>query len=105
MGRAVELWAFRRVIISIELQLVAVEVELDATAVIFLVSSNFDLFGDLSALVDDCRDLLVQIPHTRLFHCYRGVNFCADALAELGVSFDSYFCFVSPPNCYSPAAF
>ena len=52
MGRAVELWAFRRVIISIELQLVAVEVELDATAVIFLVSSNFDLFGDLSALVD-----------------------------------------------------
>ena len=35
----------RGVIICIELQLVAVEVELDATAVIFLVSSNFDLFG------------------------------------------------------------
>jgi len=44
--------------------------------------------GDLSALVDDCRDLLVQISHTRLFHCYR-VNFCADVLAKLGVSFNS----------------
>ena len=52
----------RGVIISIELQLVAVEVELDATALIFLVFSNFDLFGDVSALVDSCRNLLVQIP-------------------------------------------
>ena len=66
----------------------AVEVQLDATAVILLVSSNFDLFGDLSAFVDDCRDLLVQISHTRLFQCYR-VNFCANVLAKLGVSFDS----------------
>ena len=51
----------RGVIISIELQLVAVEVELGATALIFLVFSNFDFFGDVSALVDNCRNLLVQI--------------------------------------------
>ena len=52
----------RGVIISIEFQLEAVEVELDATALIFLAFSNFDLFGDVSALVDSCRNLLVQIP-------------------------------------------
>ena len=75
----------------------AVEVELDATAVIFLVSSNFYLFGDLSALVDDCRDPLVQIK-SLILDCFPGTE-------ELGVSFDSYFRFVSPPNCYSSAAF
>ena len=100
MGRAVELSALREgllLFISIGLQLVAVEVELDATAVIFLVSSNFDLFGDLSAFVDDCRDLLVQIKSLILD--------CFTATEELGVSFDSYFRFVSPSNCYSPVAF
>ena len=91
----------RGVIISIELQLVAVEVELDATALIFLVFSNFDLFGDVSALVDNCRNLLVQIPQTRLLHCFIGVNFCADALAKLGVSLDSYSHFVSPPVVFT----
>ena len=91
----------RGVIISIEFQLVAVEVELDATALIFLAFSNFDLSGDVSALVDSCRNLLVQIPQTRLLHCFIGVNFCANALAELGVSLDSYSHFVSPPVVFT----
>lgn len=43
--------------LCIELQLLAVEVELDATAAISLVSSNCDSFGDFSTLVDDCRGL------------------------------------------------
>ena len=62
----------------------AVEIELDATAAISLVSSNVNANGDLSGLVDDCRELLLRLPQVKLSHCIKEANFCADALAKLG---------------------
>ena len=40
----------------------AMEIERDATTAISLVSSNVNTNGDLSGLVDDCRELLLRLP-------------------------------------------
>ena len=75
-----------------------VEVELDAFAAISLVSSNSNSNGDLSGLVDDCRDLPLQRPQVKVSHCFKETNCCADALARMGSSYvDVSLCFVSPP--------
>uniref|UniRef100_A0A7N2KUW1 RNase H type-1 domain-containing protein n=1 Tax=Quercus lobata TaxID=97700 RepID=A0A7N2KUW1_QUELO len=75
-----------------------VEVELDAFATISLVSSNSNSNGDLSGLVDDCRDLLLQLPQVKVSHCFREANCWADALARMGSSHvDVSLRFVSPP--------
>lgn len=63
----------------------AVEVELDASAIVSLIVSN-TISGDLSVLVDDCKDLLLQLPQATVSHCLREANFCFDALAKLGSS-------------------
>lgn len=63
----------------------AVEVELDASAIVSLIVSN-TISGDLSVLVDDCKDLLLQLPQAMVSHCLREANFCVDALAKLGSS-------------------
>ena len=74
------------------------EIELDVTAAISLVSSNVISNGDLSGLVDDCRELLLRLPHIKLSHCFREANFCADVLAKLGsASADLATVFVLPP--------
>lgn len=63
----------------------AVEVELDASAIVSLIVSN-TISGDLSVLVDDCKDLLLRLPQATVSHCLREANFCIDALAKLGSS-------------------
>ena len=97
---AAEMWAVREgLTLCLELQTQAVEIELDAAAAINLLSGNSNTNGDLSGLVDDCRDLLKQLPHARMLHCYREANACADALARMGaasVGGDTYF--VTPPH-------
>ena len=76
----------------------AVEIELDSSTTISLVSNNLVLNGDLSSLVDDCRDLLRRLPRFKLSHCFREANFCANVLAKMGsasVELDAVF--ISPP--------
>ena len=81
-----ELWALREgLMLCVELQARAVEVELDASAALSLIVSNAISNGDLSVLVDDCRDLLLP-PQVKVSHCFREANLCADALARLGSS-------------------
>ena len=41
-------------------------IELDAFTVISLVASNVNINGDLSGLVDDCRELFPQLPQVKL---------------------------------------
>ena len=98
---AVELWALREGLgLCLERGISTVEIELDATAAISLVSSNVNANGDLSALIDDCKELLLRLPQVKLSHCFREANFCADALAKLGLaSTDLSLVFVSslPP--------
>ena len=95
----VELWAIREGLgMCLEREISAVEIELDASAAISLVSNNVNANGDLSGLVDDCRELLLHLPQVKLSHCFREANFCADALSKLGsASADLSLVFVSPP--------
>ena len=37
-----------------------------------------------SALMDDCRHLIQQIPQIHFKHCFQEANCCADALARMG---------------------
>ena len=69
---AAKLWALRDGLgLCLERGIFAVEIELDATATISLVSSNVNANGDLSGLVDDCKELLLRLPQVKLSHCFR----------------------------------
>ena len=84
---AVELWALREGLsLCMEMHLQAVEVELDASAAISLVSSTCSTNGDLSGLLDDCREMLLRMPQAKVSHCYREANCCANALARIGAN-------------------
>ena len=85
--------------LCLENEISAVEIELDSSTAISLVSNNLVLNGDLSSLVDDCRDLLRRLPRFKLSHCFREANFCANVLAKMGsasVELDAVF--ISPPS-------
>ena len=74
----VELWALRNgLIMCKELQLHAVEVELDACVVSDLMNHNGGSNSVNSSLVADCRLLIAQMPQVKVNHCYREANCCA----------------------------
>lgn len=76
----------------------AVEVELDAKAIVDAISNlNYtNLF--VSPLIDDCRFWVSRIPQIRFRHCYREANWCANALAYLGgLKATDFVIFVSLP--------
>ena len=82
-----------------DIQALAVKVKLDALVAISLVSSNSRTNGSLSGLVDDCRELLLQMPQVKVSHCFREANLCADMLAkwELLPLMVEHVLFPSPP--------
>ena len=85
-------------VLCLDIQALAVEVKLDATTAISLVLSNSRTNGSLFGLVDDCRELLLQMPQVKVSHCFREANLCADALAKMGAAAsDGGACFVCPP--------
>ncbi|KAK7829578.1 putative ribonuclease h protein, partial [Quercus suber] len=82
---AAELWALQEgLLCCIELHAQAVELKLDVVATLSLMSCNARTNGDFSILVDDCKDLLLQLPQVKIMHCFREANYCADALAIMG---------------------
>ena len=62
----------------------AVEVELDAKAIIDALANPSYTNVFVSSLMDDCRLLISQIPQICFRHYYREANRCADALARMG---------------------
>ena len=94
-----ELWALRdglRLCVSRKFH--AVEVEIDAKAIVDALNNPrySNLF--VSAIMDDCRTLFSQIPRTCFRHCYREMNRCADALARKGgCQAAGFLIFESPP--------
>jgi ribonuclease HI len=101
---AAELWALRDGLsLCVQLQLHAVEIELDAQVIIFYLSESSTYTGNLSPLIDDCRELLRRLPQTKVGHCFREANFCADALAKMGTtSMEDFVVFSFPPLLYCP---
>ena len=85
-----ELWALRDgLIMCLNLRISALEVEIDAQAVVELMNNDNTSNATNSSLVADCRLLISQIPQIKVSHCYREANAYADALARIGSLQDS----------------
>lgn len=82
-----ELWALRDgLILCINLNLLAVELELDANVMLGWVSGNFNSNLDHASLIMNYRTLINQIPQVKMKHCFHEANKCADFLARKGLS-------------------
>ena len=85
------------------LQLQAVEVELDAVNVISLLSISNETNGDVSSIIDYCRNILSQIPQVSVNHCFREANRSADALSRMGSKLtQDFIIFDFPPSDVIP---
>lgn len=94
-----ELWGLRDGLIQCPtLSLSAVEIEINAKAIVKLLANPSYYNHVVSPLVDDCRSLLSHIPQTRIKHCYQEANRCTDVLARLGITqVEDFRLFSSPP--------
>lgn len=95
-----ELWTLRDVLfMCLQPHSQAVIIEMDAKAIIDAFSHQNNSNSIISSLIDDCRQLVTQIPQSRFRHVYSKANKCADYLAKLGSSMDVDFAvFSSPPE-------
>ena len=96
-----ELWALReRLNMCLNMQISALEIDLDAKVVADLMCNVETLKNDNAAIMADCRLLLSQFPQVKVSHCYHEANRCADTLARLGCSQVPDFMYLnSPPPC------
>ncbi|KAL0014750.1 hypothetical protein SO802_001819 [Lithocarpus litseifolius] len=94
-----ELWALRDGLnLCLSYNFDAVEVELDAKAIVDAISKPKYTNVFVSPLMEDCRLLVSRIPHIRMRHCYREANRCADGLARLGgLQATDFVMFMCPP--------
>ena len=87
-----ELWGLRDgLTLCIDLHLTAMDVQLDAKAVVQLLSNSSSANFCAVPLLDDCRNLVSQIGQVRISHCFRESNSCAEFLAWLGTHQESCF--------------
>ena len=61
------------------MNLEAVEIEVNAKAIVDLIANDNSSNWFISFLIDDCRILASQIPHKKIGHCFREASKCADA--------------------------
>ena len=74
-----ELWALRDgLILYINLNLLAVELELDANVVLGWVSGSFNSNLHHASLIIDYRTLINLIFQVKMKHCFHEVNKCMD---------------------------
>nr|POE62303.1 putative ribonuclease h protein [Quercus suber] len=96
-----ELWALRDGLnMCLNMQISALEIDLDAKVVADLMGNVETLKNDNASIVADNILLISQFPQVKVSHCYRKANRCADALARLGCSQVLDFMYLnSPPPC------
>ena len=79
-----KLWALRDGLrFCISLNLLAVEIELDAKVVLGWITEEFNSNLHHASFIWDCRTLIDQILQVRTKHCYCEANKCMDALARM----------------------
>ena len=95
-----ELWALRDGINKcIELNLPAVEIELDAKLVVDLMKKADGNLNGSDVIVTDCKGPK-KIPRFKISHCFREVSKCTEALAKRGALLSQDFViFYSPGRC------
>nr|XP_023896924.1 uncharacterized protein LOC112008814 [Quercus suber] len=103
-----ELWAVREGLsLCLHKNFPAVVLELDAKSIYDVLTNPNQSNNIISAILDDCRQMMVHFPQIRVRHCYREVNRCADKLARMGVQQPANFCLyeVSPQELQSDLDF
>ena len=79
-----KLWALRDGLrFCISLNLLAVDIELDAKVVLGWITEEFNSNLHHASFIWDCRTLIDQILQVRTKHCYCEANKCMDALARM----------------------
>jgi hypothetical protein len=100
---AAELWGLRDLLLlARDLKICKLIVEIDAKFVVDLPKSeslgNTDSHP-YSALINDCRYLILSFEAASLHHMHQESNFCADLLAKEGNKLlDSFSIYVFPPH-------
>ena len=65
-----------------ELNLSAVEIEIDAKVVLGWISDSYNYNLHHATLILDCRTIISQIPQVRMNHYFHKANKCAEALTR-----------------------
>ena len=82
-----ELWALRDgLTLCNNLNLNAVDIQIDAKAIVVLLSNSSYSNSFAMSIVDDCMQLISQISQVQIGHCYHEANSCVDFLARIGSS-------------------
>lgn len=85
-----KLWALRDgLLLCLQSHTQAVVIVMDAKVIVDAFAQQGNSNVIISSLMDDCRQLVAQIPQVRITHVYREANKCADHLAKLGSSMGS----------------
>ena len=94
-----ELWALRDGLsLCISLNLMALEIEVDAKVVLEWMTNEHSFNLNHSPLIMDYRILIKQVPGVRMMHCFHEANRCADALAQkCPIIQQDFVVFDSPP--------
>ena len=94
-----KLWALRDgLLICVNHNYSAVEVEADAKVVIDVLANPRQSNNFILSILDYCRQLASQIPQICFSHCNREANKCANFMARKGTHQNEDFClFENPP--------
>ena len=88
-----ELWALRDGLnLCHNMHLQAVDIQIDAKAVVDIISNSSYSNRVVMPIVDDCKQLISLFFKVRIGHCFREATYCADFLARKGALQDCCFC-------------
>lgn len=94
-----EMWALRDgLLICVNHSYSAVEVEVDAKAVIDVLANSGQSNNFILSILNDCRHLASQISRIRFSHYYREANKYADFMAREGTHQDEDLCLFENPH-------
>ena len=99
---AAEVWAVQDGLTRCcNLSLEAMEVEIDASIAVSLLSQATHTNGEFSSLIDDRKNLMKNISLVRLKHCFREANRYTDALTNFGANMEDDFVVFEDNFCIS----
>ncbi|KAF3973662.1 hypothetical protein CMV_002931 [Castanea mollissima] len=76
----------------------AIEVEVDAKAVIDVLANSGQSIKFILSILNDCKHLAPQIPRIRFSHCFREASRCTNFMARKGSHQNEDLClFENPP--------
>lgn len=96
-----ELWALKDgLLLAKQLNLLNVNIELDAEFIVHLLSHLNTVNLMLEPLLNDCRTLINSMPNCTVTHIFQEANSCAGSMANMGADISTDFQILyEPPPC------